>query len=363
VVKYRFGPGGADRLPGLRHRRKNRGMKTGLLALVLLAMCCGAGIAAAADDLASAIAAVEKREGADSPYLLPLLEPLAQQRFRDGKLAEAGELRRRALKIALGAFGSGSASAAEAMTALALSNIDARRYLDAEPLLIAAAEVLKERVDGDHPALANVFAGLARVALARGDADAALAWAEKAAAIAAKNPHQRATEPMLALAAALAAKERLTEAERTAREALARDRETHGPESSAAARSLSQLANVYIRDKRYREALPLLEEAASLDQARLGPGHPFIGDDLYDVGVVLDGLKRPEAARKAFSAAVRVFEAGEAKETPRAAYAERELARMLRGLGKSEEADEAAKDSRRILKRAETEERDRERQI
>jgi hypothetical protein len=78
---------------------------------------------------------------------------------------------------------------------------------------------------------------------------------------------------------------------------------------------------------------------------------------------VLDGLKRPEAARKAFSAAVRVFEAGEAKETPRAAYAERELARMLRGLGKSEEADEAAKDSRRILKRAETEERDRERQI
>ena len=224
MVKYRFGPGGADRLPGLRHRRKNRGMKTGLLALVLLAMCCRVGSRGRRQTIRQASRRGEKARGADSPYLLPLLEPLAQQRFPDGKLAEAGELRRRALKIALGAFGSESASAAEAMIALALSNIDRRRYLDAEPLLIAAAEALKERVDGDHPALANVFAGLARVALARGDADAALAWAEKAAAIAAKNPHQRATEPMLALAAALAAKERFTEAERTAREALARDR-------------------------------------------------------------------------------------------------------------------------------------------
>ncbi|MBV8777445.1 MAG: tetratricopeptide repeat protein, partial [Alphaproteobacteria bacterium] len=284
-------------------------MRARLLLAALLALGCLGG-AAAGDDLARALAETERQDGANSPYLLPLLEPLARQRFHDGKLVEAAELRSRALRIALGAFGSGSASAAEAMTALAQSYIDMRRYLDAEPLLTAAADVLGARVEADHPALANVFAGLARVALARGEERAGLAWAQKAAAVAAQNPHQRAAEPMLALSAALAANGRYDEAERAGESALARDRDKHGPDSVAAARGLSQLANVYLRANRPGAAVPLIEEAAAIEQAQLGVGNPMIGDDLYDLGLACDGLKRPEVARRVFAAAVKAYEAG-----------------------------------------------------
>ena len=64
----------------------------------------------------------EAHDGRTSPYLLPVLEELAQVRLNDGALGEAAALRRRALDIALAAFGCDSASAAQAMAALALTS-------------------------------------------------------------------------------------------------------------------------------------------------------------------------------------------------------------------------------------------------
>src|SRR5438105_14315037 len=80
--------------------------------------------AATLAELTRALAATEQKEGNTSPYLLPLLEEIARLRLRDGELAEARALRRRALDIAVGRFGSDSPSAAEAMAALAAVDID-----------------------------------------------------------------------------------------------------------------------------------------------------------------------------------------------------------------------------------------------
>src|SRR5439155_7293050 len=152
--------------------------------------------------LTGALAAAEAKEGKTSPYLLPVIEEIAQLRRRNGELGEAAELRRRALDIAVTRFGAGSPSAAEAMVALALIGIERRHYLDAEPLLVVAETVLSERVAADHPAMAAIFAGLARIALARGETAGARASAERAVAIARRNPHGRSTEPLRALGAA-----------------------------------------------------------------------------------------------------------------------------------------------------------------
>ena len=338
-----------------------------------IGLCAAAALLPAAEPRAAeseglahlmrALTAMEAKEGATSPYLLPLIEEIAQQRLRNGELAEAGALRRRALAIAITRFGSNSPSAAEAMVAAALVDIDRRRYLDAEPLLIAAEIILEERVAPDHPAMAAVLAALTRVALARGEPKEAEALAERAVGIARRNPHGRSTEALRAYGAALATRERFAEAEQVLREALAQDRQHHGPEALATARSLAQLANAELRAHRFAEALPLIQQAAAIDQARLGPAHPFVADDLLDLGLVYDGLKRRADARRAFAAAVEVLERGAGRDTPRVAYVELELARLARQDGKEAEAEAAFKDARRILRKAEDEEHKRERRV
>jgi tetratricopeptide (TPR) repeat protein len=345
-----------------------------LLALAGLAGSVGLWLAAGAaladpgsgDALAQmtrALATAEAKEGKTSPYLLPVLEEIAQLRQRNGELSEAAALRRRALDIAVARFGAESPSAAEAMVALAQIGIDQRRYLDAEPLLVVAERVLRERIAADHPAMAAIFAGLARIALARGEISEANTSAERAVAIARRNPHGRSTEPLRVLGAALASDERFSKARRVLGEALAQDREHHGPDGLDTARSLAQLANIELRAHRFTEALPLIQQAAAIDQARLGPTHPFIADDLFDLGLVYDGLKRPNEARKAFSAALGVLEAGAGRDTARVAYVELEIARLDRQEGKEAEAEAASDDARRILNKAEAEEHKRERRV
>jgi hypothetical protein len=101
----------------------------------------------------------------------------------------------------------------------------------------------------------------------------------------------------------------------------------------------------------------------AIDQQSLGPTHPFIADDFYELAGIFEGLGRADDARVMLSAAVRLLECGDGKETPRLAYAERELARLLRAEGKTEPADTASEDAKRILKKADDEDHERERQI
>src|SRR6266852_4021265 len=264
----------------------------GLLVAALVAPSRGQADEGTVARLTSALAAGEAHDGRTSPYLLPVIEELAQAQLRDGALGEAVALRRRALDIAVAAFGGDSASAGEAMAALALIDIDRRRYLDAEPLLIIAERVLAIRVAADQPAMATIFAGLARIALARGDTKPAEDWAGRAVAIARRNPHGRSAEPLRTLGAVLVAEERFEEAEPVLAEALAQDRRQHGVDGADTARSLAQLANLYLRQGKAGDALPLLQEAAATDRRRLGPTHPFIADDLHDLGLAYDALRR-----------------------------------------------------------------------
>jgi tetratricopeptide (TPR) repeat protein len=342
--------------------------RAGLAGWTAMWLIVGAALADPGDgdalaQLTRALAAAEQKEGKTSPYLLPVIEEIAQLHQRNGELGEAAALRRRALDIAVTRFGADSPSAAEAMVVLAQIAIDQRRYLDAEPLLVVAESILGERVDADHPAMAAIFAGLARIALARGDTLEATASAERAVAITRRNPHGRSTEPLRVLGAVLASKERFTRARRILGEALAQDREHFGPDGLATARSLAQLANIELRAHRFTEALPLIQQAAAIDQARLGSTHPFIADDLFDLGLVYDGLKRPNEARKAFTSALDVLERGAGRDTPRVAYVEQELARLDRQEGKEAEADASSADARRILNKAEAEEHKRERRV
>jgi tetratricopeptide (TPR) repeat protein len=298
---------------------------------------------------------------ADGPALLFPLETSARKAWRDGDLVRATALRRRALRIARASFSPEAPETVQAVTALAQAHIDRRRWLDAEPLLILAA-AMPGKADGNGNKAA-IYAGLARIALARGDAGAALAWASRAVESARRTPRHISAEPLRAFGAALAGLRRFEEARQVLDEALASDRSRYGPEAAETARSLAQLGNLYLRWNRPGEALPLLQETAAIDQARLGPDHPFIADDLHDLGLAYEALNRPDQARRMFVAALAVLERSAERATPRAAYTSIALARVHRKLGDDPAAENAERAARRILNEAEAEERRRERRV
>ena len=310
--------------------------------------------------LARSLATTERRLGPTAPELLPILAPLAQLRFEQAEFAEAAALRRRSLKIAIADYGSRSVPAAEAMASLARLYIELRRYLDAEPLAIAATNVLRDRLGASNAALAPVVADRARIAVARGDDAGARKWAEQAARIAEENRLASQGGSLRVLGGVLAAEGRFDDSERVLRQALALDRAKG--DKLATARSLAQLGKAYLRQKRFAEALPPIEEAAAIDQDRLAAAHPLIAEDFHDLGLIYLATNRPADAAKALHTAIDILERGAGRDTPTLAYIELDLARAEHALGHEDKAQSLFNAARRILNAAEDEERDRQRQ-
>jgi tetratricopeptide (TPR) repeat protein len=335
------------------------------VALAAASLCLFAGIGHAADANAGAgsaldrtLIAAEQRLGHASPDLLPILAPLARQRFRDGEIGEALALRRRSLAIAVAAFGGASPRAAEAMVALATLYLDLYRFLDAEPLLVVARSSLSREAADEGPALAAVYAELARVALARGHRHRAGELARKA-----RRLDPAATGPLRTLGAALAAEGAYDEAERTLRQAVTADRHRGEKNALAAARSLAALGQFYLRRKNYAAALPAIEEATAIDQRELAPDHPLIAADFHDLGIAYLGLKRTRLAEIVTGAAVRRLDRPGERDTPQFAYTLIELAHAEQALGRSARAKSLLDRAGDILRTANDAQRERERRL
>lgn len=299
---------------------------------------------------------------AAEPARMPRLAASARRSLRAGDFAAALAARRRLLGLAIRDFGAASRRAAAAMAGLAALYVEMQRYLDAEPLLIAARNDLLARAGPHDPALAPVLCGLARVARARGDPATARKRAEEALALAAPEGGGKPREgtALRALGGALAAQRRFGEGARVLRRALALDR-AQDRGGAGRARDLAELGALYVRQQRFAAALPLIERAAFLDQARLGPAHPAIADDYHELGLAYLGLKRPADAVAALRFAIRVLARGAGNGTARLAYAELTLARALHEEGHAGRAKALFAAAQKILGKAEKEERRRER--
>lgn len=331
-----------------------RAFRLGVLAAGLF------GIAAAASPAAGTGRPAAGRDRA------PQLAAYARERLRAGDLTAALLVRRRLLELALHRSGRAAPpAAATAMTDLARLYIEMQRYLDAEPLLLAARRDLIGHADPHNPALVPVLCGLAQVAQARGDVAAARKWAAEAVARAVRAGRQGTayeTEALRALGGALVMQKRFAEGEHALRQALVLDRAADGKAGPMTARDFAALGVLDLRQKRFAAALPLIERAAFLDQIRLGPTHPTIADDYHELGLAELGLGRPGEAAAALRFAIWVLVRGAGQGTTRLAYTELTLARALHEEGEAGKAGMLFDDAQKILGKAERQEHRRQRQ-
>ena len=101
----------------------------------------------------------------------------------------------------------------------------------------------------------------------------------------------------------------------------------------------------------------------AIDQARLGPTHPLIADDFCDLGLIYAGLQRHEDAITILTYAMRLLEKAGGRDSSRFAYAELDLAGVLRTMGNNKAADVSLAAAKRILDKAEEDDRERERDL
>jgi tetratricopeptide (TPR) repeat protein len=308
--------------------------------------------------LTRSLSELEQRLGSTAPQLLPILGSLADLQFEQGQFADATAQRRRSLKIAIAAYGNASLPAAKAMAALATLYIERRRYLDAEPLAVIAANLLRDRLGESNPALTPILADRARIALARGDKGDARKWAEEAVEIDKKSGTPQSAH-LRVLGAVLVAQNQFDESEGLLRQALALARADGNQFETA--RSLAALSDIDLKQKRFDEALPLIEEAVLIDQTNLGPTHPLIAEDFHHLGLIYLAVKRPTLAAKTFESAIALLDRGAGRNTPTLAYIQLDLARAEHILGHVEKSRSLFTAARRILNAAEDEERDRQR--
>ncbi len=308
--------------------------------------------------LTRSLTELEQRFGSMSPQLLPILGSLADLQFSQGQFAQATAQRQRSLKIAIAAYGNTSVQAAKAMEALATLYVERRQYLDAEPLAIIATNLLPDRLGETNPAVAPALADRALIALARGEQAEARKWAEEAVEIDRKNGTRQSSR-LRVLGLVLAAQEQFEKSESVLRQALALAR-ANGSQFEIA-RSLAALGNVELKQKRFAEALPLIEEAALIDQTNLGPTHPLIAEDFSELGLIYLATNRPELAAKTFQSAIALLERGAGRNTPTLAYIQLDLARAEHVLGHGEKSRSLFTAARRILNAAEDDERERQR--
>ncbi|MGH7055364.1 MAG: hypothetical protein ACREFA_16320 [Stellaceae bacterium] len=330
-----------------------RAFRLGVLAAGLF------GIAAAAS-----LAAGTGRQ-MDSRDLAPKLAAYARERFRAGDLTAALTVRRRLLGLALHGSGRAALPPATAMTDLARVYIEMQRYLDAEPLLLAARRDLLDHAEPHNPALVPILCGLARIARARGAGAAAHKWAAEAVALAGRagrQGHSYHAEALRALGGALVMQKRFVQGARVLHRALTLDRAADGKAGPMTARDLAALGVLDLRQKRFAAALPLIERAALLDQTRLGPTHPLIADDYHELGLAELGLGRLGEAAAALRFAIWVLVRGEGRGSARLAYTELTLARALHEEGQGTRAGLLFDDAQKILGKAERREHRRQRQ-
>jgi len=111
---------------------------------------------------------------------------------------------------------------------------------------------------------------------------------------------------------------------------LASVKATMGKEHPQVADCLTRLADLYCRNKRYREMEPILLDALRIRERALGPEHSLVSSSLKNLARLYYFLNRFELSEPLFKRALTIRQKLYGKQHPRYADVEEQYAKLLR---------------------------------
>jgi CHAT domain-containing protein/tetratricopeptide (TPR) repeat protein len=297
-----------------------------------------------------ALAIRERALGGAHPDVAVSLNNLGNAQSNLGRYAEARRLHQRALEIRERALGVDHPDVAASLNNLAVDLRDLGDHAAAWWLLERVLGIYQKRLGDGHPNVGFVHHNLATILLDLGEAAGARLIAERARRARGRDPAARAaltaslnpliggTPPPGALEAARALFER----------ALAIKEAALGPVHPSVAVTLTSLATVLGRLKRWEAAGVHYERALAIRERALGPQHPDLAETLDRFGESLIDRGDDHAARRVFERVLAILEPVYGPDHPHVGAARGHLAELLARTGETGPALEMALETERI---------------
>jgi serine/threonine-protein kinase len=260
-----------------------------------------------------------------------------QQRYKD-----AEPLLRQALDLQRKHYGNKDLTVASTIRNLASLLRDREAFDEAETLYREALGIRREILGDVHPDVAIALNSYALLLDRKGDTEGAVAAYREFIRIA-QQIHQGRPHPDLAagysnLAYALKAQGRLEEAATMFLLSIQVTEQVLSVDHPNRAHPKMGLASVYMEQRRFDAAEPMIRQALALRRAALPSGHRYIGESLIELGTCLTGLQRFAEAESYLMEAYRMFLKEAGSEDDRTRRALRRLDALYKEWGKPERA-------------------------
>lgn len=242
--------------------------------------------------------AVYRRSDGPPQFIASAMNNLGQVRQAQGRNADAEKLYTDALALQEQQLAPTHVDIATSLANLAHMHQLRGEAPAAERLLRRALSIRTPGYPTNHFIVATTLQNLATAIESQGRLSEAETLLRQALRM--RQASQSPTHPQLAgamhrLAVNLYRQRKHADAERLFLDAL-RIRRTSEAFLPDRARNLTDLAQIYILQRRFKDSEQLVSEALSIYQLVVPPGHPFIAEANRDLAYVAEGLRQPERA-------------------------------------------------------------------
>ena len=184
------------------------------------------------------------------------------------------------------------------------------RYAEAEPLLKRAVAIRERRFSPNAPLIADSLTSLGNLYQSMGRLDDAQPVLDRALAIRERNESDDAglARTLHSVAVLMARRGKIAEAEPYLRATLDIQERTMGRDHPVLATTYTNLANVYLLQKRFVDAEPLYARALEIRRRVLGPRHASVAETLDGMANLNLEANRLDAAERLFREALSIYQ-------------------------------------------------------
>jgi serine/threonine-protein kinase len=278
----------------------------------------------------------------EHPRIAKSMAELAGMLRRQDRHEEAEPLLRQALALQRAHYGGKDLTVASTIRNLASLLRDRNAFDEAEALYQESLSIRREILGDVHPDVAGALNSYALLLDRKGDTPAAVVAYNEFIRITQQiyqgKPHPDLAAGYSNLGYALTTQGSLDEAAEMFLLAIQTTDKVLAPGHPNRSHPKMGLASVYMQQRRYDAAEPVLRDALALRRGALPAGHRYIGESLIELGTCLTAMKRFAEAEGHLLEGYRLFLKETGAEGDRTRRAVRRLESLYKGWGKPEKA-------------------------